>query len=336
MQPTKRSWFEALTGFKEESPDQVRSNLTLRESTLVSRVTGRRMEAGRLEIPTLQQLRGRTTQHAAGNGRLTLEEVVADVQALHLSAEAEGALFQVASQFNLLEMISPSVTPEQGITSYIDDATQGPACAIAAGAGTLYRNYFAPVNGRIGQSADNQIDCLADLGEALGNTDFRLWRMQNGYALPSEEGLSEVDKRLQEASDAERDRLRGKIRVGLQWNTEVTLRDTGRLVTQAYCSALPVAYSPHASERWRNFACLVLEAAYEATLAAALLNWMQTGNNRVYLTLLGGGAFGNANDWILTAIGRALTQFGNQPLRVMIVSYRAPNPLLRPLLDTSF
>ena len=48
--------------------------------------------------------------------------------------ENAGALFQVASQLNLLEMTGPEVTPEDGVTIYQDDRTQGPACAIAAGA----------------------------------------------------------------------------------------------------------------------------------------------------------------------------------------------------------
>lgn len=47
---------------------------------------------------------------------------------LHGSPEFEGAWFQVASQFNALEMPSPSVTPEQGVTAYVHDRTQGPAC----------------------------------------------------------------------------------------------------------------------------------------------------------------------------------------------------------------
>ena len=34
------------------------------------------------------------------------------------------------------------MTPEDGVTRYKDDPTQGPACAIAASAATMYRNYF--------------------------------------------------------------------------------------------------------------------------------------------------------------------------------------------------
>ena len=83
---------------------------------------------------------------------------------MHRSPENAGALFQVASQFNLLEMVGPTVTPELGVTRYKDDPTQGPACAIAAGAATIYRNYFAPVDGSHGQTTKRQLDGLADLG----------------------------------------------------------------------------------------------------------------------------------------------------------------------------
>jgi len=90
--------------------------------------------------------------------------VTGDVRQMHQSPENAGALFQVASQFNLLEMTGPEVSPEDGVTRYQHDRTQGPACAIAAGAATIYRNYFAPVDGRDGQTAERQFDGLADLG----------------------------------------------------------------------------------------------------------------------------------------------------------------------------
>ena len=40
-------------------------------------------------------------------------------------------------------MVGPGVIPEQGITAYASDKTQGPVCAMACPAGTLFRNYFA-------------------------------------------------------------------------------------------------------------------------------------------------------------------------------------------------
>lgn len=326
-------WFEALTGFREENPDQVRSNLTIRGDRMVSAANQRSMVWGRLEVPTLGELRERARAAGLRAGRIRVAEVTGDVQDLHRDPANSGALFQVASQFNLLEMVSPSVTPEQGVDRYADDHTQGPACAIAAGAGTIYRNYFVNVGGRIGQSRDHQIDCLADVGAALGNSDGRLWQMRNGYALATEDGLREIDRRLSRMGDGERDALRQVLRIGLQCDTEVTLAGAGHLVSQAYCSALPVAYSAHGPDLWASFATLVLEAAYEATLCAGVVNAARSGNPRVFLTLLGGGAFGNNDDWILGAVERALRAFIDAPLDVALVSYRQSHPGVRAIVQ---
>ena len=49
------------------------------------------------------------------------------------------------------------------ITLYENDLTQGPACALATGAATVYRNYFVHVNGKSGQTTNNQINTLIDI-----------------------------------------------------------------------------------------------------------------------------------------------------------------------------
>jgi hypothetical protein len=261
-----------------------------------------------------------------------VDEVVGDVQALHREASNQGALFQVASQFNLLEMVSPSVTPEQGIDIYENDLTQGPACAIACGAGTIYRNYFVPLGDQIGQTANQQIDCLSDVGDALGNQGNRLWSMRNGYALATAEGLRDIADQLVGADEAHREMLRGLLRIGIQWQTQVTLGDAQHTVTQAYCSALPVSYSTLSADLWSGFAVLVLEAAYEATLGAAVLNCLQSGSRRLFLTLLGGGAFGNRTEWIISAIDRALRRYASFELHVSVVSYGSPHASVQSLL----
>jgi hypothetical protein len=45
------------------------------------------------------------------------------------------------------------------------------------------------------------------------------------------------------------------------------------------------------------------------------------GSNKLFLTLLGGGAFGNPQEWILEAIRRCLEKFSHRALEVILVSY---------------
>ncbi|MCS4034462.1 hypothetical protein [Salinibacter ruber] len=370
-------WFERLAGFPEKSPSQVRSNLTVEGTSLHSEVNGQTFRCGTLKIPSLADLRTETREVETGEAEtsdwktseaeisgaetaeggalsgasLSLRQVVADVQDLHVDPANEGALFQVASQFNLLEMTGPSVVPEDGVGRYERDQTQGPACAIAAGAGTIYRNYFAEVEthtgkvesragqtDQVGQTAERQINCLEGVGAALGNEQEDLWRMENGYALASDAGLRRVGEQLRRMSATEKDRLRGRLQVGIQEETEVTLSreaalseeaappEAGHTVTQVYGSALPVAYSAAPIGLWAPFAKLVLEAAYEATLRAGIQNGKRSGGWTTYLTLLGGGAFGNRSEWIIGAIRRALDACREWPLDVAIVSYGQPDP----------
>ena len=129
------------------------------------------------------------------------------------------------------------------------------------------------------------------------------------------------------------DGLRQLLRIGIQWNTQVTLNDAKHLVSQAYCSALPVAYSDHSSSLWAEFARLVLEESYEATICTAILNSIRNGNHRVFLTLLGGGAFGNETDWIIGGIQRALNLYKHAELDVAIVSYGSSNKYIRQLVN---
>ncbi|MBX3637883.1 MAG: hypothetical protein KF683_21125 [Rubrivivax sp.] len=330
-------WFHALTGFEETDHAGTRARLAVEGGELVVPGTGRRYGIGELELVSLRELRERMNRAPAPTGRPTVRVVRGDVRRMHAQPEYRGALFQVASQFNLLEMVAPHVTPEHGVTGYENDATQGPACAIAAGAATLYRNYLVPVGGQPGQTRDRQLDGLADLGSALAQTldvpVADLWTMRNGYALCSESGLAAIAAHLRGLDEAGRDDLRSRLRIGVHWQVEVT---DGTVtprpkVSQAFCSALPVAYTGIPRQRWAPFARLVLEAAYEATLLAAALHPARGGTNIVALTRLGGGAFGNDADWIDDAIARALAVAEGFDLEVHVVSFDPPLPAMRAL-----
>jgi hypothetical protein len=325
-------WFERLTGFREGEYAETRANLRVEDRRLQSLINGKSYHIGDLELVSLQALRERVKSAGGLPGRLKVGVVIGDVRQMHRSPANAGALFQVASQFNLLEMVSPTVTPEQGVTRYQHDRTQGPACAIAAGAATIYRNYFALVDGRAGQTAKRQLDGLADLGEALSAALDKpveaLWQMQNGYALCSRAGLDAIARHLEALRPEQVDILRGQLRIGVHSDVEVTDAEAEHrpLVSQAFCSALPVAYTGVPSAHWKPFASLVLDAAYEATMLAAVLNKQRSASNVVLLTLLGGGAFGNEAEWINAAIRRALAMMSGFELDVRLVSYGTPSP----------
>jgi hypothetical protein len=156
--------------------------------------------------------------------------------------------------------------------------------------------------------------------------------MSNGYALLNLAGLN-INSQLSKLSNDKREELKGKLKIGIQWDTEVTLNADRQIVSQAYCSALPVTYSNLDSIYWESFAILILEATYEATLYAALMNFKKTGSKKVFLTLVGGGAFGNRVEWISDALIRTLKKFKYAPLDIKIVSHRCSNPRILALKE---
>ena len=329
-------WFEKITGFRERNYAETRARLEVADGRLRSLVNGRSYAVGELDLMPLQRLRELGRVAAVGfatarPGGMKVSIVEGGVREMHQAPENSGALFQVASQFNLLEMPSPSVTPEHGVTAYQHDKTQGPACAMAAGAATIYRNYFAPVGDQQGQTSAIQIDALAPIGEALGISLARpasdLWSMCNGYAICTGAGLDAISAHLAAQTPAEKDALREKLCIGVQTNVEVTdgAHAPPAHVSQAFCSALPVAYGSVPAKHWKAFATLILEASYEATMWAALLNAQRTGSNVVLLTRVGGGVFGNDAKWIDDAMRRALALFRHLGLDVRLVSYRSPS-----------
>ena len=256
-------WFERLTGFREAGYEETRRRLNVVDGRLHADGYDRGLGVGALNLPSAPTARAderppsnRPAAAVHRRGRRARDACVAG---------NAGALFQVASQFNMLEMVAPNVTLEEGVTRYQHDRTQGPACAMAAGAATIYRNYLVPLGGDTGQTATRQLDGLADVGSALaqrlGSTVPAPWIMRNGYAMATREGLKSVDAVLREADAELLDDLRGRLRFGLHEDVEVTDQAvSGPTVSQVFCSALPVAYAGHPPSAWARSARLVLHA----------------------------------------------------------------------------
>jgi hypothetical protein len=325
-------WFEGLFGFREGRWAETRSRFSLADTHLRA-PNGRTFGVGRFSTPRLSELRERAAA-VARPGRLTLRhEAIGDVLELHALPENAGAMFQVASQLNCLEFVGPSVVPEDGVTGYAHDNTQGPACSLAAAPATVYRNYFAEVNGESGQTRERQLNTLADLAATLGEPDA-YFTVRNGYTHSDRARLEALDSALVAHP---RDSLLAQVRIGVQTGVEVTFArrysppGEPAFVSQAFCSALSCGYVHGVpTDAWAPLATLVLDAAYEATLLAAACDAAEgDGSGVVWLTFLGGGVFGNRPEWIRGAIARAVERASALELDVRIGHYRRIDETMR-------
>lgn len=304
---------------------------------------GRQVSAGVFSMPSVAELRDHVACMKNQNNDdavVTVQNVVGEARSMHWSVVDLGerpVIIQAASQFNLLEMPSPEVTPEAGISAYAYDRTQGPACATACAAGTAYRNYLVPVpfqpkgHQQRGQSRDQQLNGLEDLEHYLMETvglNVKPWRVKNGYIESSRAKLDPFNQQLGIQNDL-REQLLSRIRIGVQENTTVTdLPSMDVQVTQTYNSALSIGYSMLPDRLWEPLARIVLDATYEATLLVGIL---QSHAGRappvVYLTKVGGGVFRNRDEWIQQAMYRAIekTQEYGISLDVRIVHFGGVN-----------
>ena len=223
------------------------------------------------------------------------------------------------------------MTPEDGVTGYAWDKTQGPCCAIACGASTIYRNYFG-LDGTP-QTSTTQIENLRDVLMHLGPLDGR-FDVRGGYTMADDAALRALTEKVASLDEAGRDAVKRSC-ASASTDCQVTsqnwgrdqLRDTDHVVTQIFASACSVAYSGNGSGLWKAFASLVLEA-YEAALIASALNALDHPDrphaSKGFLTAVGGGVFGNASRG-----SRAPPKgsgFGGLPADVRLVTYAPPVP----------
>jgi len=343
---TQKRWFADEFGFQELGPKNVVLDApdeffaVLPDRMLKSLANGQQWTIGTFSTPTLRELRRKDEEMKSGPAAelrrkdkemksgpaaeqehrgLRFSAIEADVVDLHQDVSNLHATFQVASQFNCLEMPSDSYTPAAGITGYVKDRTQGPACALCTAPALLYRNYW-----------HGQLDNLDEMSSALQDGEGRFWTMRNGYTLSNPQQLDRLRHAIEGTAD--RELLLGQLKVGVHSDIAVTRKDAqGRieesmLVSHVLGSACAVAYNPGTrAEEWEPFARLVLDASYESCVLAALQNRDRhngmAGSKKLFLTLLGGDAFGNPQAWILDAIRRALRKFEHQELDVFLVCY---------------
>jgi hypothetical protein len=289
---------------------------------------------------------------------ITYREINADVKKLHANSKLAGSLFQVASQFNSLEMATPDHTPEMGITIYQHDRTQGPFCAMACPTGTLYRNNFMMNISRDKswepQTETNQINTLETIIKKFKDSSYKVnFVVKNGYILPATIADSNKLNTLLDNPYA-LEQMVDDVNYVIQEDVPVLLetnKETPHKVSQIYCSGFPLAYcistayndgllgpqeqaiiNAHehgdgGGVKWyayinRNLIKMITTAMFTATLSHAV-NMTKTQQKRVkvFLTLVGTGVFGADTKFIRGIMGNVIRKYRHFPIDLYLVNF---------------
>jgi len=334
-------WFQNITGYSEPEwrrlPDKHIEQAEDGSLLVVNQKNGKKFKAGTFRVCTLQELVGEveslvpredSTEPPRERGQVLFEiitradrESIRFVDVAYQQAERDNrnALFQVASNFNGVEAISERSAPDNPsfTENYIYDMTQGPAASISAGAAAITRvhaAFFDPSKpaSQWEQTSHKQVNFLQNLKEHFP--------VQNGYVC-----LTGSEPPFPSRGGREWDDLLLKVAVGYHHNVQVTtghrsgsilqvVNDPDQLIDQVFCAAMNVGQGTSGARNARQLNSVdkckfILQADYEGTYLGAIKHR----RSHLYLTLLGGGVFGNERDWIYEAIIEAHYKWAAHP-----------------------
>jgi hypothetical protein len=218
-------------------------------------------------------------------------------------------MFQVASNFNCLEASTPYVNFSAApyLTKKMSDVTQGPAAASGAAVSAIVRTHAAFVDP----------DTLAISGQVHGGRQVELLGAPSLHShFPVTNGKVFWDRRDAYPSwPAEEARVED-VRVGLHCDARVQFVRTDRrdvcipvkkpfpVVDQVFVAAMNM-FAPGVAKMSVETAAskmrFLLDAAYKATYVAAKARQ----STHLFLTLVGGGSFGNPLGVVAEAMARA-------------------------------
>jgi hypothetical protein len=297
------------------------------EITFVIGKDGKKYQAGTFRTATIEDLEqgapsvgGGTFQVITGNDPRQF-----DVAELQANPENAGATFLVASQFNCLESYSSAKVPHPKI--YYADRTQGPLASVSALPGTMMR-YQEHRN-------VNTLDAFD------GKEGRPLIPVRNGYINFATE--EQVEAFTVEAFNAQAN----QVKIGIQEETQVVASNIGRsktaiapegqIINQVFASTIDLSgfgyngfHGQAQKERvnqdkMNQLAGALLTQQYRGAILAASEaaqkqsdNETRPGRKKLFLTMLGGGAFGNSHKIIARAIDANAELIRNSGLDVQL------------------
>ena len=234
-----------------------------------------------------------------------------DITQVQTSRANTGATFQVASNLNTMEPPNEETTPddENFVTIYLEDKTQGPMASISAAPAAISRVYCMFHNendpSTWSQSSESQISMVSRLND--------YYTTSNGYVVNYGGEKSFAEKDL--------DKLCQKVRIGIQYQVDAIFgkRVSGKMdkvkkpvcINQVFCAAMNEGQGESGSQNKELDAGelkmrLLQRACYQGTYLSAIC----MKSKKLFLTLVGGGVFGNSLEIIAEEIGRAHMTIG--------------------------
>jgi hypothetical protein len=288
------------------------------------RVKDRSYSAGRLRLLKIKELRKSLSSRPGTPAPLRVSVLEGNGSGSQLTDigflqgwAPDGAVFQLASQFNGLEAVSAFVAP---VASYLSDSTQGPRGAISALPGTLLRHYQAPdeEGGRFVQSTRHSLNLLSsvlpeDMAEVIAG-----YLTSDGISDP--EAVAErLDDQFENLLVALHDRI--EVCYGLDWSGPI--RSPAPHIAQVCASTLALgrySHKPLQGEAWSSIIRSLQRAAY----TGAILSAFELDAPLLVLTMVGGGVFHNPRELIIEALSNSIREcadYGRRPLHILVNCY---------------
>lgn len=311
---------------------------------LKNSANNKRFRAGKFSQLSIGELRGKTAAISSTTpGSFNVIEALdpagkkyykfVEIGANQAASANEDAVFQVASNFNALELVS-SDDHMKNITGYFNDLTQGPFASISAAPGTILRHYYMfykpdtnpsdwqqyPVPDRLWRKSDanKQINFLE-------NTDIPI---VNSYVAFSKRRPAQVNNfKVEDIQIGWHEGI--QVTSGLmpnpQKHTQFYLPN--QIINQVFTAAVDFSSNARYKEDPKaiQIAQAVQDAAYEGTIRAAVA----AGKKKVFLTLIGGGVFANKLEWIANALEKMKDFIKKSGLEVTLVIFNGNDSRLR-------
>lgn len=247
-----------------------------------------------------------------------------DVAALQADTANRDAVFQVASNFNALETVdADQLLDEQLLGDYIYDLTQGSAASLSALGGLLYRRYFlfypqSPWAPSWEQTAEKQVNFLSALADVVPVTRAGYVQFTTVSSLPTLEQYKAITIGFHENI---------QVTTGMQVgpDEQVLVGNQEQLINQVFTAAVDLKNTNRllsTNPNVKAWARTLLRAGYEGTLRATAMKCKK----KLFLTLVGGGVFGNQLSWIGDALLSLKQVISDSGITVNLIWYSSKGP----------